>query len=252
MPSVATNAVKIEPAITGQDNPFMVGSRLEITHILHAIMREAALITVTLNASDFFLTSIMAIDESTDSMFLERGRSGPRLSSALKTRRLPCSTTLDKIKIRFTCEGIEATDYAGNDAYRIALPAEMLRIQRREYYRMPAPLIAPVKCRISNDENTADAGVELNLCDISCGGIAVQSPPALFTPDLGDCYLCTILLPGTPGLHVTIQARNAFMIALPNGKITQRSGFAFVNPPENISASVQRYILNLERQRRTR
>jgi c-di-GMP-binding flagellar brake protein YcgR len=117
---------------------------------------------------------------------------------------------------------------------------------------MPTPIVSPVKCRISIYENATDASVGLNLCDISCGGIAVQSPPALFTPELGTCYHCTILLPGTPGLRAMMQARNAFMITLANGKITQRCGFAFVNPPETLLAAVQRYILGLERQRRTR
>ena len=252
MPSATANAVKVEPVIAGPDHAFMVGSRLEMTHILHAIMRDAALVTVMVDANDFFLTSILAIEEETDSLYLERGRGRSHLSSAFKNRWLSCSTTLDKVKIRFTCEGIEAVTYDGNEAYRIALPAEMLRIQRREYYRMPLPVISPVKCRISNNEKLIEPGVELNLCDISCGGIAVQAPPAVFTPDLGTCYHGDVRLPGTPGLRVVLQSRNSFMITLPNRKTTQRSGFAFVNPPESLLALVQRYILNLERQRRTR
>lgn len=229
----------------------MVVSRLEITHILRAIMREAALITVTLSADDFFLTSILAIDEDSNSVILERGRGRPRLSHALKSHPLSCSTTLYKVSIRFGGTGIEAADYGGSEAYRIALPAELLRIQRRDNYRVPTPLASPVKCRIAADESAGDPSVELNLYDISCGGIAVQSPPALFTPDLGTPCQCTVLLPGTPGLRTATQARNTFMLTLANGKITQRCGFAFVNPPPTMLATVQRYILNLERQRRT-
>lgn len=252
MPSATALAIDTEPAVSNKDSPFMVGTRLEMIHILYAIMREAALVSVTLDAEDFFLTSILAVDESTDSLYLERGRGKPRTSSPLRHRRLKCSTTLDKVKILFTCENIEATDYAGNEVYRLSLPVEMLRIQRREHYRMPLPLMSPVKCRIAREEDATDPGVELNLCDISCGGIAVQAQPATFSPDLGTFYSGTILLPGTSGLRIRLQARNAFMITLPNKKTAQRSGFTFVNLPENISASIQRYILHLERQRRTR
>ena len=40
------------------------------------------------------------------------------------------------------------------------------------------------------------------------------------------------------------------MITLANGKTSQRSGFAFVRPAESLLATIQRYIMNLERVRR--
>jgi hypothetical protein len=42
------------------------------------------------------------------------------------------------------------------------------------------------------------------------------------------------------------------MITLADGKITERSGFAFVNLTENQVSAVQRYIMELERQRKAR
>jgi flagellar brake protein len=237
--------------MAGQDNPFIVESHLEIMHILHAIMRESALITVNLDVNDFFLTSLLAIDESANCIYLERGHGRPILSNGQKSRRLSFNTTLDKVQIRFACEGIEATDYARREAYRIALPKELLRIQRREFYRVPTPIAAPIKCSIYTDEHAGNGSVELNICDIGCGGIAVQSHPTLFTPALGTCYSSIVYLPATAGLRIKVQARNAFMMTLRNGKITQRCGFAFLEPSEQMLATVQRYILALERQRRT-
>ncbi len=252
MPDAAAVAVKMELAAEEQDNPFLVESRLEIAHILSALMREAALITVNVDAHDFFLTSVVAVDSDGGCVYLERGRGKTRPAHELNNRRLSYNTTLDKVKIRFTCTGIEAVSYAGNEAYRIPLPMELTRIQRREFYRVPTPLVTPVKCRLSADENTTDTIVELNLCDISCGGISVQAPPVLFTPELGSHYACTLLLPDTSGLRVLVQARNAQMVTMRNGKIVQRSGFSYVKPAANTLAGIQRYILALERQRRTR
>lgn len=252
MSSIATNAVRLEPTMVGQDNPFMVSSQLEITHILHAILRDGALITVTVDANDFFLTSLLAIDDSENCMYLERGHASPHSSRALRGRPLSFDTTLEKVQIRFCSVGIEAMEYDGKAAYRIPLPAEMLRIQRREFYRVSTPIAVPLKCRLSVGKNAADGAVELTICDISCGGIAVRSPPALFAPELGTFYSCSILLPGTSGLRIKVQARNAFMVTLLNGKIAQRCGFVFVDPAESMLATVQRYILNLERLQRTR
>ena len=250
MPDAAAVADRMDLAAENRDNPFLVESGLEIAHLLSALMREAALITVNVDAYDFFLTSVVAVDSDAGCVYLERGRGKLRPVQELNNRRLAYSTTLDKVKIRFTCTGIEAVSYAGSEAYRIPLPLELMRIQRREFYRVPAPMGTPVKCRLSADDNTTDAIVELHLSDISCGGISVQAPPALFTPELGACYACTLLLPDTSGLRVQVQARNAHMVTLRNGKIVQRSGFAYVKPAASTLAGIQRYILRLERQRR--
>ena len=91
----------------------------------------------------------------------------------------------------------------------------------------------------------------MSLVDISCGGIAVLTPPELFTPELGANYDCALHLPGSAALRTQVQARNAFMMRLANGKVAQRSGFAFVNLRESMLATVHRYIMVLERQRKT-
>ena len=252
MPGLATQFAAVEPPQTVDDNQYTVASRLEITQILSAIMRQNALITASPGGDDFFLTSIVAIDDDNDVLTLECGRHQQQNLNALKKQRLLCSTALDKVKIQFLCEHIEIAGSEGEPLFKMPLPREMLRLQRREHFRMAIPMSTAVKCIVTalDAEQPQPANVELSLHDISCGGIAVITPPALFTPELGAKYNCVIGLPGTPGVRAVIQARNAFMITLANGKVTQRSGFAFVRPTESLLATIQRYILNLERARR--
>lgn len=252
MTTHATSVVAAEPVAAFDDNQYMVASRLEISQILHAIMRQAALITAVSGSDDFFLTSILDIDDEEDSLLLEFGRHDEHNRHALRKQKLSCSTTLDKVKIQFACEHIEAVVHGGRNAFKTSLPAEMLRLQRREYYRMTTPVVSPVKCTIAALNKNAPPTIELSLCDISCGGLAVITPPEIFTPELGAQYSCIIRLPGTPGLATRVQARNAFMVTLANGKVTQRTGFAFVKLQESLLATIQRYIMGLERQRRTR
>lgn len=248
----ATSAATAEPLHLSDNNQYTVGSRLEITQILSAIMRKGALITASPGGDDFFLTSIVAIDEHNDSLLLECGREQQENQKVLANQRLLCSTALDKIKIQFLCENIEIVGSDRELSFKMPLPSEMLRLQRREHFRMAIPMSSPVKCTISSLDpaQPLPAKVELNVHDISGGGLAVVTPPELFTPELGVQYSCVIGLPGSSGLRAVIQARNAFMINLPNGKVTQRSGFAFVRPAESLLATIQRYIMNLERVRR--
>jgi c-di-GMP-binding flagellar brake protein YcgR len=250
MPSLAIQTAEIEAQEILDHNQFMVSSRLEITQLLTAIMRQGALITAASGENNFFLTSIVAIDDEKDSLLLECGRDEQQVQHALKQQRLQCSTTLDKVKIQFTCGNIEVIGSERDRMFRMKLPHKVLRLQRRENFRVAIPLSAPLKCSLWAPDAAASAAVELAVHDISGGGIAVFTPPALFTPELGNEYNCVIRLPGGSGARALVQARNAFMITLANNKVTQRSGFAFVRPTESLLASIQRYIMGIERSRR--
>jgi c-di-GMP-binding flagellar brake protein YcgR len=253
MPSLAAAVAEIESPQLIDGHQYTIGSRLEITQLLSAIMRQNALITASPGGDDFFLTSIVDINEENDTVALECGRQQQQIENVLTKQRLLCSTSLDKIKIQFICENIEIEDADRGHVFTMRLPREMLRLQRREHFRMAIPVSTPVKCSLSmlDSEQSQPAHVELNVHDISCGGMAMVTPPALFTPELGVHYNCVIGLPGTAGVRSVIQARNAFMVTLPNGKLTQRSGFAFVRPTESLLATIQRFIMSLERARRT-
>ncbi len=250
MPTTTATALNTDSA--ADYHQYAIASRLEISQILRAVMRHAALITASVGGEDFFLTSLVRVDDEAGYLMLECDRNGKHMERVLAKQRLLCSTTLDKIKIQFVCTDIETATCDGRDAFRAALPQELLRLQRREYFRVPTPIIAPVKCTISIPQSDARATVELSLIDISCGGIAVLTPHELFTPELGAYYDCTIHMPGAAAMRTRVQARNAFMMKLANGKVAQRSGFAFVDLRESMLATIQRYIMGLERQRKDR
>lgn len=232
-------------------NAFMIGSKLEIVHILHALMRKAALITVNVDAREFFLTSVLGIDEQSNRLYFERGRAAAHFDSIPPNRKLSYRTKLEQVEIRFSSTGIQPTTYAGNEAYAIPLPDEIQRIQRRESYRVRTPLIKALKCRLSREGSPGEGAVELNIVNISCGGIAIQSPPEQFRPEAGERYDCVLLLPGTPGLQVTVKICDTSETKLLNGNTSRSTGCAFVAPPESTRAAIQRYIMALERQQRS-
>ena len=231
-------------------NAFRIGSKLEILHILHALMRKAALITVNVDAREFFLTSLLGIDEKSNRLYFERGRAPAGIPNVRTDRKISCRTKLEQVEIHFSSTGMRNAIYAGNEAYEIPLPEELQRIQRRESYRVHTPLIKALKCRLSREAAPERDGVELNIINISCGGIAIQCPPEQFKPQIGDRYDCLLLLPGTPGLQVMVTVCDTSETKLLNGNRSQHTGCAFVAPLESSLAAIQRYIMTLERQQR--
>jgi c-di-GMP-binding flagellar brake protein YcgR len=242
----------VEGGIAAVDyDQYSISSRMEISQILRGIMRHAGLITASVGGDDFFLTSLISINDDDGYLMLECDRNGVHMERILKKQRLWCSTTLDKIKIQFACTDLELELCDGRDALKATLPQDLIRLQRRENYRMRTSVATPVKCTITLPRSNVRASVDLSLVDISCGGIAVLTPPELFTPELGAHYDCAIHLPGTAALRTRVQARNAFMLNLANGKVAQRSGFMFLDLRESMLATIQRYIMTLERQRKS-
>lgn len=235
------------------NSQYSVASRLEIAQLLSALMKHKALVTASPGGEEFFLTSIVAVDAARDVLLLEASREQEQNAETLRRRHLLCGSSLDRIKIQFLCENIQVAPGAGGPVLKMPLPRQMLRLQRREHFRIGVPLSAGLACTITSlDSDAGQARVQLNVHEISCGGIAVVTPPELFSPELGRRYRCEIALPGGAAHVVEVEARNALRTTLPSGKPSQRAGFAFVAPTERLLAAVQRYIMGLERAQRAR
>ena len=88
---------------------FVTTQRLEINQILHSIMRRAALVTATLKEfEDFFLTSILALDEPGDFVIIECGADRDLNNRVVTGPGLLCNTSLDKVRIQFECDHVES------------------------------------------------------------------------------------------------------------------------------------------------
>ena len=67
---------------------YAIASRIEISQLLHAIMRQTTLITASVGSDDFFLTTLVAIDDDADCLLLECGRHSEQAQRVLKKQRL--------------------------------------------------------------------------------------------------------------------------------------------------------------------
>jgi c-di-GMP-binding flagellar brake protein YcgR len=233
------------------DTKFVTVSRLEISQILHALERDAALVTASLGEDNFFLTSILEVNDDAQRLLIEIGKDNPYKTRLLAGQHLACVTSLKKIKIRFELSALTLVTYREQAAFSAPLPRQLMRLQRREYYRMPTPVLKSVTCSISSLGKDA-APLQFNVLEMSCGGITVIIPPEIFSPELGAYYECNIRLPGSELLKTRVWSRNAVLVTLANGKRSQRSGFGFVDLPQRAVVMIQRYLMQLECERKER
>lgn len=243
-----------EPLLEPADyTKYLLRTRNEVLFVLRSLMTTVDRITVYFNdGKDFLLTTVIAVDD--DGVTLDYGSNAEMNERAQQTDKLFCVTSHDKVRVQFLLRGVRRVQAADGPAFRAALPDSILRLQRREYYRLTTPIAKPLKCRIPVEMPDGTERVfEVTVIDISGGGLAVMTPPAGldFRPDM-EFPNCRIDLPEVGMIVATLQVRNLFDVTLRSGAQLSRAGCQFINLPGSMLTLIQRYIIKVERERKAR
>jgi len=95
--------------------------------------------------------------------------------------------------------------------------------------------------------------IDVSVRDLGLGGFAVISNADELDFAPGTRFEdCRIELPDTGTLVSTLELRSAHQHTLSSGKKTKRTGFQFIDLPGNMLRLIQRYIMLLERERRSK
>ncbi|MGV7209054.1 flagellar brake protein [Oxalobacteraceae bacterium A2-2] len=233
---------------------FEVESRREIIALLRAIGEKNQLIRMLIQGeADVCVTTIVHVDEASNSVLLDCSINQEQNLRVLQSRRLSFETSLDKIRILFAAEKVESATFEGNPAFRIAIPPSLIRLQRREFYRMPTPVSNPVRVVIPLPAELGGGSTGFPLADISCGGIAILDNKRILGDTIGKNYTdCRIELTDSAIIETSLQIRNSLDLTLLNNKTNRRLGCQFVDMKRGALNLVQRYITRLERERNAR
>ena len=246
--------VKLEPSLLEEDDRYAVHSRIEILFILRAIMQKNTLVTLRFNQdSGLIRTSILGIDAERGRVMIDAGTDEQLNRQALMAEQLVFVTAQEQVNVQFVCHGIQETRFEGRSAFSISIPESLLRIQRRNYYRIATPAINPLQCIAPLAAGHPSGTAKATLLDISCGGMAVVDDHREIGFEPMTTYEnCRIALPGIGNINVTIEVKSTFEVTLKNGLACRRAGCEFIAMPEKMLALTQRYIFKLEREKRAK
>jgi c-di-GMP-binding flagellar brake protein YcgR len=238
----------------GDESPFLLHARVDIAAVLRDIVRTRGLASVHFGAGqESLLTPLLRVDPAAGEIVFDRSGSDRLNQLLLRASKLLFLSSHDKVKVRFSTGPAHVTRHEGHDAFAVRMPDSMLRLQRREFYRVLTPVAKPVRCVIPLDTQKGVRNVETRLHDISQGGIAVVAQPADLPAEIGVCYPnCRIVLPEAGNVVVTLRIANMNAMTLLNGKQMLRVGCQFVRPSMPALALIQRYMMRLERDKKAR
>ena len=242
-----------QPAVYGQ---YIISNRLEILLHLNKLQAMRSLVTLYFDdAASFFLSTIVAVDEENDTIYLDAASQPETNQSAAMASQLTLTAALENIKIQIRLNQLTPSSFEGKQAFSATLPASVLRLQRREFFRVTTPLLKPLRCKLAAPLNDGHLHVfDLPLYDLSGGGLSLLGKvddAEKFT--LGEIFHdCRLEIPGENVLSVNLRVCEVIKIETVNGEQQLRLGCEFISLPGTRLSLIERYITRLERERKAR
>jgi c-di-GMP-binding flagellar brake protein YcgR len=231
---------------------FRIRSRPEIARVFRDMSKAGELVTAYLADREFFLTTILGIDAENARIFLDYGADERLNERALQAAQLLFVGRHYQVRVQFTA-AVSKVNLKDGPALAASFPDSILRIQRREFYRLTTPLAARPLCRISLPNG---ATLEAIIVDISLGGIGIietEGDEPLWEPGhiIKDVR---IELPDDTRIQSDIEIRNRYLLPQAQGQVQYHIGCKFLHLESRMNADIQRYIhrVDLERRRLTR
>lgn len=256
-PEQAPRQLELEQA--GAYSQYLLHSRSEILSVLRSLLQKGALITIYFDQGrSFLLTSLIDLQADKQGhtrLIFDVGSDDEMNRRALRADKLIFTTSVDKVKVQFRLASVTMTEHGGRPAFAGGAPDSLLRLQRREYYRLSTPIAHPIllttTCKRA-DGSTVQ--LQLPLLDISGGGVGlmltIEHGGALQTGDtLEDCHL---ELPDEGLLKTTLCVRNLFEVTTRSGSRYLRAGCEYSGMTSARLSMVQRYITRIERERKAK
>ncbi len=235
---------------------FLLRNRNEVIAYLRNLEKQHALITIYIDGGrTFFLSSIIAVDEAKDCIFLDLANSEEIRRLTEQSPQLTLTATLDKVKIQIRVLNQLQEQLDDRAVLAVPLPKTMLRLQRREHFRLETPQTNPLHCKLVRQrEDGSTQRFNLTLLDISGGGISlmanvVQSDeflPGRIFPD------GRLEIPGEGFIPINLCVKKTSREENRNGQAFLRIGCEFLSLPGARLAQIQRYISRIERERKVR
>lgn len=236
---------------TENQSPFQIESRREIIALLRGFKDQNQLISIMINnGSEIFISSVLEVDDVNNMVIFDSVAGENANQHIVEASNVSFDGLLDRINIQFASSKLQRTTFEGRPALQMPIPANVIRLQRRENYRINTPVSNPVRVSIPLLLNETLEVIKFSLVDISCGGVAILDDRRILEITSGVIYNeCQIDIPGIDIIDLMLEIRNSQDLILLNGKTNRRIGCAFIHLSSRTLATVQRYIMKLERER---
>lgn len=227
---------------------YFLRGRMEILRVLNELIHYREPVTVYFNGgNDFFQTTFL--EARADILVFDLS------GDTEANRRLPVSTTscvfvshLNGIRVQFAGGQPTRFSWGGSDAFWVALPERVMRVQRRENYRILLPVARPLMLKLFSGDGSLLG--EWPAHDLSVGGLgftAIGTPALEVGQEIGRMQLA---LPWQSVVDCAAQVRHVTQTSVHQDGSRYRVGLSFTDLAPATGVAIQRFITKIEHQRR--
>ncbi|MGC2166134.1 MAG: flagellar regulator YcgR PilZN domain-containing protein [Gallionella sp.] len=242
--------LRIEIISEPEDSRLRIDSAKEVEFVLQQIATRKTRVALYYDElNDFLLTTVLGINRT--GLWLEQSQNEAENERIAKSGKLVFVSSQLKVKVQFTSPLASNVLYLGIPAIFLPFPQSLYRLQRREYFRLLAPVVDPLRCVIAAAEvPAANQSLEFVIMDISCGGVGLTCKETGTELTPGISYpSCQIELPEVGTIKGRLDVKNLVILTSATGKTVHRAGCEFKNLDGTSAILLQKYITQVQRLR---
>lgn len=239
--------LKIEVFAQDEENDFILHDAREILAVLRDLVQQRNRVALYYDDdSSMVLTLLLAADET--GIWVDAAANPLDNRRIERSHRIVFVSTHNMAKVQWVSTETTQGLYQNSAAFFLPLPRKLLRLQRRDYFRLLNTEPDALKCHIRPYAAKKPLHHEVTVMDISIGGIALVCAQDSVELTPGSTYQdCEIELPDVGAVHTGIEVRNVFEVTTRNGEVKRRAGCVFVNPSPEATMMLQRYVAEAQR-----
>ncbi len=232
-----------------EDDRYQLSGPTTIAYALNDLIHRGELVTVVFDhGNGMILTALLAADADEETLVFDWGGSEQENQRLLASERNIFVAKPDGIKVQFVTGRAAETVFGDGKAFVTNLPERVVRLQRRESFRIRTPLGRPLICRLWPENG---APIDLPVRDLSVGGAGLSYSGARAPFEAGQIFpRCRIDLPEVGEISCTAEVRHVTAGSPLSGAPSAIIGLRFRELTQPMQARIQRYTVSLERARR--
>jgi flagellar brake protein len=226
----------------GRRNPLEIGVQLR------NLVNRGDFLTVQYQGGQL-VTRLLDVDVGARTFVFDWGALPDQNAGMLAAPRCVFLASPEGVRVEFATAPPRETRYENLPAFEAAFPEVLYCVQRREYFRVDAPVLDPYVCRgtlpdgesfLFEVHNLSLGGLGLRTADERVAALEV----GVTLPDV------ELNLNGHGKLSLDLQLVSHRATEVPNGTRRYQLGFRFMSLPGSAENTLQRLITQLEMKRR--
>jgi c-di-GMP-binding flagellar brake protein YcgR len=233
------------------ESAFLIRSPEKILSKLSILLKNKCLLTAYYGDNDdSFITTILEINIKNNLLIFYHSPKEDAIEQLLDSPIITFKTEYLGIKVSFDAIKVAKIQHQGVSVFAIPIPASLLWIEARDFYRVKSPVSKSSYCRLTLKDQEP---INLKLYDISLVGFSLLNASseisALIIPDT-HFEQCKIILADTGEGTISFEIRSKYIINPENLNRIEKIGCKFTQITPAFEDTIQRYMQQIERENR--